>query len=166
MTSPCRNGATCQNTNGSYHCICNRGYEGRDCMINTDDCASCKFIRLYVWLALKSKVDRRLIFLVWLPAPCQNGGTCLDEVGMYTCLCQDGFTGKHCETDIDECLSSPCRNGATCNQYVNSYTCSCPAGFSGVNCQTNDQDCTESSCMNNGTCIDAVNSYTCVCPAG
>lgn len=44
MTSPCRNGATCRNTNGSYQCLCAKGYEGRDCIINTDDCASCKFI--------------------------------------------------------------------------------------------------------------------------
>jgi len=39
ISSPCRNGATCVNTNGSYVCECAIGYEGRDCITNTDDCA-------------------------------------------------------------------------------------------------------------------------------
>ncbi|KAF4523890.1 hypothetical protein B566_EDAN016082 [Ephemera danica] len=136
---PCRNGATCRNTDGGYMCECARGYEGKDCLNNTDDCAL---------------------------NPCQNGGTCLDGIGEYTCLCVDGFGGYDCSQDIDECLSSPCRNGATCRQYVNSYTCTCPLGFSGPSCETNDQDCTDSSCMNGGRCIDGINNYTCICPPG
>ena len=30
--------------------------------------------------------------------PCQNGGTCDDEVNSYTCECVDGYTGLQCET--------------------------------------------------------------------
>ena len=29
--SPCKNGATCQNTAGSYQCACQRGYADRNC---------------------------------------------------------------------------------------------------------------------------------------
>lgn len=32
--------------------------------------------------------------------PCNNGATCIDGVGDYTCLCVPGFTGRQCETGI------------------------------------------------------------------
>ena len=30
--------------------------------------------------------------------PCQNGGTCIDGVNMYTCNCGVGYNGDHCDT--------------------------------------------------------------------
>ena len=29
--------------------------------------------------------------------PCENGGTCLNEIGSYHCSCSRGFSGKHCQ---------------------------------------------------------------------
>ena len=29
---------------------------------------------------------------------CLNGGTCLDRVGNFSCLCELGYTGPLCET--------------------------------------------------------------------
>ena len=29
--------------------------------------------------------------------PCQNGATCVDNVGYYDCICQAGYNGTHCE---------------------------------------------------------------------
>ena len=34
----CRNGATCENTDGSYLCHCRHGYRGRFCDVNPNDC--------------------------------------------------------------------------------------------------------------------------------
>lgn len=43
VKNPCRNGATCQNTLGSYQCSCKPGFTGRNCETNIDDCKPSKF---------------------------------------------------------------------------------------------------------------------------
>lgn len=30
-------------------------------------------------------------------SPCKNGGTCTETAGGFTCTCQKGFKGKHCD---------------------------------------------------------------------
>ena len=30
--------------------------------------------------------------------PCQNNGTCVDEINRFICICADGFFGDVCET--------------------------------------------------------------------
>jgi hypothetical protein len=46
-----------------------------------------------VWL-LNTDIDE------CLSSPCQNGGTCTDDVNGYTCACDAGYTGTNCETGI------------------------------------------------------------------
>ena len=52
--------------------------------------------------------------------PCYNGGTCLvaertggaDSTSSgYRCLCPAGYTGDHCDVELNECASQPCLNG-------------------------------------------------------
>ena len=62
---------------------------------------------------------------VYLLDPCKNGGTCVDKVNAFECVCKKGFEGDACEFDIDECSSNPCLNGASCRDYVDGYVCSC-----------------------------------------
>lgn len=105
---------------------------------------------------------------------CLNGGTCLDQVASYKCLCPQGWGGSRCQTAIKACTSSPCLNGARCTDASNAgssissglYQCHCPTGFSGKNCQFNDDDCSPSSCLNGGTCVDGINSISCLCQPG
>ena len=67
--------------------------------------------------------------------PCANGGTCLDLVNGFKCICAPGFTSKDCSTNINECESSPCMNDGQCIDKVNEFECACKSGFFGTLCE-------------------------------
>ena len=69
-------------------------------------------------------------------SPCQNGGTCEDQVGSYICLCTDGYEGSLCEDNSDDCNPNPCLNGGSCTDDINSYMCNCSPGYEGATCGT------------------------------
>ncbi|XP_066302871.1 fibropellin-3-like [Branchiostoma lanceolatum] len=99
---------------------------------------------------------------------CQNGGICTSCFGdtHKICSCQPGFTGKLCETNIDECSSSPCVNGGTCSDGDNSYNCTCPQGFNGKNCENDLDLCNQNPCPFDWNCIDNGGHLTCGLKAG
>ena len=105
-----------------------------------------------------------------MATPCKNGGTCLmDPQGpedAYQCICPAGFTGVHCESNIDDCAVNPCQNGGTCIDFVNDYKCYCLPGFNGTHCQINVNECRVNPCANGGTCHDSVNDFVCACQPG
>lgn len=70
-----------------------------------------------------------------LLSSCFNGGTCVDGINSFSCLCPVGFTGPFCLHDINECSSNPCLNSGTCVDGLGTYRCTCPLGYTGKNCQ-------------------------------
>ncbi|CAC5421112.1 Delta-like protein 1,Fibropellin-3,Protein crumbs homolog 2,Slit homolog 1 protein,Protein crumbs homolog 1,Neurogenic locus Notch protein,Neurogenic locus notch homolog protein 3,Protocadherin Fat 4,Sushi, von Willebrand factor type A, EGF and pentraxin domain-containing protein 1,Fibropellin-1,Neurogenic locus notch homolog protein 2,Protein crumbs,Neurogenic locus notch homolog protein 1 [Mytilus coruscus] len=84
----------------------------------------------------------------------------------FNCNCKSGFTGKRCDTDIDECRSRPCSNGGTCIDRVNRYICHCRTGYTGQICEKDIDDCVNHPCKHGGTCIDHVNGFSCQCSQG
>lgn len=50
--------------------------------------------------------------------PCHNGGTCVDRVNGFTCLCREGYHDTTCQSQLNECLSNPCIHGH-CEDKVN-----------------------------------------------
>lgn len=98
--------------------------------------------------------------------PCRNGGTCVDKVNAYQCICPSGFTGSNCETNIDDCHGNPCLNGGTCIDLVNHYRCQCVPGFVGTLCDKKVDYCLAKPCANGGKCVNLVNDYRCTCRPG
>lgn len=43
--------------------------------------------------------------------PCMSGGTCVDKVNGFHCLCPPGTYGPLCLSGTDHCASQPCVNG-------------------------------------------------------
>ena len=66
---------------------------------------------------------------------------CVDGTNDYDCICEDGFSGKNCEANIDDCANHECANNSTCIDDVNKYTCQCLQGFSGDLCKNNINEC-------------------------
>ena len=38
----------------------------------------------------------------------QNQASCVDGVNGYACTCVAGFTGTHCQTNINDCAADSC----------------------------------------------------------
>ncbi|XP_052081717.1 uncharacterized protein LOC127719541 isoform X3 [Mytilus californianus] len=106
---------SCNNTIGSYTCSCNQDYQLESDGFTCTDINDCVGVR------------------------CLNDGSCLDFPGLYTCKCKQGFEGKHCETDIDECLylNGGCED--QCENINGSFHCECRGSTTldknGVSCR-------------------------------
>ena len=65
---------TCQNggvpSDSCSVCNCAPGFSGPTCQTNVNDCD---------------------------PNPCENGGTCQDEINSFTCLCATNSIGRTCQ---------------------------------------------------------------------
>ncbi|PNJ19543.1 CRB2 isoform 1 [Pongo abelii] len=126
-----------------FLCHCPPGFEGADCGVEVDECAS---------------------------RPCLNGGRCQDLPNGFRCHCPDGYAGPTCEEDVDECLSDPCLHGGTCSDNVAGYICRCPETWGGRDCSVQLTGCQGHTCPLAATCIpifeSGVHSYVCHCPPG
>ncbi|MBZ3889584.1 Protein crumbs-like protein 2 [Sciurus carolinensis] len=126
-----------------FLCRCPTGFEGDDCSVDVDECAS---------------------------RPCLNGGRCQDLPSGFHCQCRDGYAGLACQEDVDECLSGPCLRGGTCRDAVAGYSCQCPEPWGGPDCSVQLTGCLGHTCPPAATCIpifkSGVHSYACRCPPG
>ena len=105
-----------------------------------------------------------------------------DAFDSFECVCLEGWTGRLCSEDIDECIIQPCENQATCfvsghslcnemglGLYIHvllqntfgSYVCGCRPGFTGPRCNLEVNECELSPCENGATCF--VSSFQWFC---
>ena len=126
-----------------YGCDCEPGATGSHCETDIDDCFF---------------------------SPCQNGGTCMDDLQGYTCICPLGASGTNCQDFGSYCDSQPCQNGGTCTNVAFGYECQCTNAYYGSDCQlsvfSTHNSCSSSPCQNSGVCTAGPTGYTCSCPLG
>ena len=124
QTSPCLNGGECLENSQSSLCECKpgkiivdrvqicymnvfsifkilnienvSGYSGPNCEIDINECE---------------------------PDPCVHG-SCTDLTAAFSCDCEQGWEGRLCDLNIDDCLTNTtniCHNGGYCNDLLNDY---------------------------------------------
>ncbi|KAM3968031.1 cubilin [Aphomia sociella] len=105
---------------------------------------------------------------------CQNGGTCLNLVNGYHCLCPSNWEGRNCEVDVNECRNFAgtdlgCQNGQCINR-PGTYECLCKSGWFGVHCTKKDKDCSSGNyeMCGHGTCmpVPSGEGIKCICDQG
>ena len=50
------------------------------------------------------------------PNPCENGGSCIDAIGDYSCTCISGYTGTNCQNGKTPFISCSINNYNDCCQ--------------------------------------------------
>jgi len=67
---------------------------------------------------------------------CGSNGHCVDEIGDYSCTCEDGFeetvadSGEKICGNINDCGESACGPRGACHDGINGYQCDCMTGYS------------------------------------
>ena len=74
------------------------------------------------------------------------------------------LTGRHCETNIDDCAAAPCLNDGRCVDEVDAYRCVCRSEYVGVHCARHVCDSHQSRCQNGGICHVSGGQPRCLCP--
>ncbi|XP_061188739.1 uncharacterized protein LOC133196904 [Saccostrea echinata] len=143
----------CTNTIGGFSCSCHPGYQ---LMPDLKSCTACDAVHWGV--NCNQSCDCT-----------QNALSCDPKFG---CRCKEGWTGTHCETNINECQDGgPCGALENCVDTPGSYVCQCKGGYqrndTSGNCENIDE-CSESlyNCTETEVCIDTPGSYRCECKSG
>ncbi|NP_001336372.1 neural EGFL like 1 L homeolog precursor [Xenopus laevis] len=136
----CHSNTVCVNLPGSYRCDCVSGFIRVDDFSCTehDECgggeSSCDENAICANSVLGHSctckpgyVGNGTVCRAFCEEGCRYGGTC---VAPNKCLCPSGFTGSHCEKDIDECAlrTHTCWNDSACVNLEGGFDCLCPSG--------------------------------------
>nr|XP_006823626.1 PREDICTED: fibropellin-1-like [Saccoglossus kowalevskii] len=171
----------CQNTFGSYHCLCpaesTLNSDGMTCK-DVNECTAgmmspCSYHCVNTLGSFYCTCPHNFVLnddqrtckgLFDCIPPCENGGSC--ETG--SCVCTEGFTGLLCQQDVDECARNPTLCSFQCVNTHGSYHCICPHGFQ----LTVNNTCIDiNECLNEVLecefdCLNTMGNYQCICPPG
>lgn len=137
------------------------------------DCQKCpdSYISPRGSMSINDCLPKRIQPCVSQPTVCGSNGQCVPETRnpyLYSCQCDEGFIGSHCEQVLDLCLSMPCQNMGKCvHENVTAITCQCVDGYYGEFCENVMDACTNyTDCQNGGYCVDIHGKPVCECQNG
>ncbi|XP_026473661.1 protein crumbs-like [Ctenocephalides felis] len=188
VSCPCINGGTCeQNMHNGEICICPPGYSGLYCerpLTYTERTISlpapeaiceppCTELQVCtrdgLCICPPETIANGCVITPCQTIPCQNEGICKEQpvygAQNYTCECTSGWTGKNCETDVNECDTPGICNNGICQNRNGSFQCYCEPGYTGKRCDMDFNECLSLPC-HHGTCVNKVNDFACVCAPG
>lgn len=106
--NPCQNNGSCtliSRSRRDFVCECPRGFEGKTCDVNVDDC-----------------VD----------VICPDDKICVDGIASYECKCREGYRDPNCTLIVYHCAGKPCNNGTCIDLGDDGFECKCHPGFQGT----------------------------------
>ena len=147
---PCGEKAVCTDTTMGYYCTCNAGYAHTDtskanieAQLTSSGALKDQQLRVVAGAVGSANFDRASIcqkdINECVSSPCQNGGTCTEQVDGYSCACSTGWEGPTCAGNIDACLTNPCENGkcrdvASGSPQFGTFSCDCDFGWRDTKC--------------------------------
>uniref|UniRef100_A0A8C0E1P4 Growth arrest-specific protein 6 n=1 Tax=Balaenoptera musculus TaxID=9771 RepID=A0A8C0E1P4_BALMU len=105
------------------------------------------------------------------PDPCDKEGTqvCQDLMGNFYCQCRDGWAGRLCNRDVNECSQESGSCSQICYNKPGSFQCGCYSGYAlsldGRTCHDLDE-CADSGACGEAQCQNLPGSYSCLCEEG
>lgn len=153
---PCGENGSCVNTEGSYECECDHGYEfDSSTCVDIDEC------------------------VVQEEPLCGDNQSCVNTEGSYDCICNEGYQFDMYRSkmeykappvcvDIDECHreESLCGENESCVNTEGSYECNCSTGYrfdtESSTCADIDECAEGATCSNEGyACVNTPGAYNC-----